>query len=103
MSTKRQRLTDAELEVRLRELDGWTLAGSQLYREFSFIDFVGAFGFMSAIALVAQRLDHHPDWSNVYNVVRIHLSTHDADGITELDMKMAAQIDRLYTEGFARP
>lgn len=99
--TARRRLSDTDIESALKELTGWTLDNGRLYREFRFADFIAAFSFMSGVALLAQQLDHHPDWSNVYNVVRIHLTTHDLDGVSTWDVKLAGQIDRLY--GSARP
>jgi 4a-hydroxytetrahydrobiopterin dehydratase len=67
----------------------------RLTRIFRFPDFVGAFAFMSACALVAEKLNHHPDWSNVYATVTVALTTHDAGGLTELDFKLAREMDRL--------
>ncbi len=66
-----------------------------LTRELKFADFSAAFGFMSRVALMAEKMDHHPEWSNVYNKVEITLSTHDAGGITELDIALAGFIDSL--------
>jgi 4a-hydroxytetrahydrobiopterin dehydratase len=103
MTTPRTRLSGDEIREQVAGLDGWALDGDRLFREFRFRDFVGAFGFMSAVALVAQRMDHHPDWSNVYDTVRVHLSTHDAGGITALDVKLAGRLDRLYADGFPKP
>lgn len=69
---------------------------SALVKEFSFKNFVEAWGFMSSVALLAEKMDHHPDWSNVYNRVSIRLSTHDAGNkITDKDRKLAAEIDKL--------
>lgn len=71
-------------------------AGSKLIRTFIFTDFSEAFAFMTRVALLAEKADHHPDWSNVYNRVTISLSTHDAgDIVTEKDRKLAAEIDKL--------
>ena len=67
--------------------------GGLLLREFGFSTFVEAFGFMTQVALAAERLNHHPEWSNVYNTVEVRLTTHDAGGVTELDQKMARFID----------
>ena len=64
-------------------------------REFKFADFSAAWGFMTRVALLAEKLDHHPDWSNVWNTVRIELSTHDAGGLSENDVKLAKAIDAL--------
>ncbi len=80
---------------RLCELDNWQLVDDKLYRCFSFADFTQAFGFMSSVALLAEKMDHHPEWSNVYNRVDIYLTTHDAGGISERDFTLAAKIDAL--------
>ena len=79
------------------EESGWERHDGYLYREFRFANFVGAFGFMTSVALIAERMNHHPDWSNVYNVVRIRLSTHDAGGITDKDIALASAISELQT------
>ena len=84
-----QRLTDTEIQTALGELSGWSLQGNKLHRQFKFANFNQAFGFMTRLALVAETLNHHPEWSNVYNRVNIDLITHDAGGITELDVKFA--------------
>ncbi len=76
----------------------WNEVNNQLTREFRFDNFVDAFGFMSKVALVAERMNHHPSWSNVYNRVHIVLSTHDAgDIVTEKDRKLAQEIDRIFS------
>jgi 4a-hydroxytetrahydrobiopterin dehydratase len=90
-----QRLPDAEIATRLVTLPQWTLAAGKLHRELRFATFVEAFGFMAALALVAERMNHHPEWFNVYNRVVIDLTTHDAQGITELDFELAAAAERL--------
>jgi 4a-hydroxytetrahydrobiopterin dehydratase len=77
-------------------LTDWSYDGTSLSRNFRFPDFVTAFAFMSAVALKAEKLDHHPDWSNIYNVVYIRLNTHDAGGITNLDIELAKQIDAIF-------
>lgn len=94
----RTRLTDSEVNHRLAFLPGWTLAGGKLRREYRFGDFSRAFGFMARCALAAEKLDHHPDWSNVYDRVTIDLTTHDAGGITELDFALAGELERLAEE-----
>ncbi|MBE9174858.1 4a-hydroxytetrahydrobiopterin dehydratase [Synechocystis salina LEGE 06155] len=86
-----QRLTDPEIQTALGKLSGWSLQGNKLHRQFKFGNFNQAFGFMTRLALVAETLNHHPEWSNVYNRVTIDLTTHDAGGITELDVKFATQ------------
>ena len=84
-----------EREARLANLPGWTLANNKLHREFEFANFVKAFGFMTQIAIIAEKMDHHPEWSNVYNRVEILLTTHDAGGLSERDIEMAQAIDAL--------
>lgn len=77
------------------DIPGWTLVDNKLQREFVFPDFVRAFGFMASVAAIAQRLDHHPEWDNVYNKVRIRLWSHDINGLSERDYKMAKLINEL--------
>lgn len=90
-------LTEAERDAALAELDGWTLRGDAkaIERTFEFDDFVAAFGFMTKVAIHAQAQDHHPEWFNVYNRVEITLTTHDADGLSQRDVKLAKAIDAL--------
>ena len=83
------------LEEALGKLPHWTRRENRIVREFEFPDFVAAFGFMGAVALLAERANHHPEWSNVYNRVSIALTTHDAGGLTRRDMDLASEIDRL--------
>jgi 4a-hydroxytetrahydrobiopterin dehydratase len=87
--------TEAEIREHLSQLIGWRLEKNALHKEFKFHDFVAAFGFMTQVALLAEKLGHHPDWQNVYNKVSITLETHDAGGITELDFKLARLIDKI--------
>lgn len=89
------KLSDEEIRRRLGDLPGWALQDGKLRRELGFADFVGAFGFMSSLALVAEKMDHHPEWSNVYGRVVIELTTHDAGGITDLDFQLAEAASRL--------
>jgi len=91
-----QRLSVDEIQARIKDLPGWLLTEGKLRREFQFEDFVRAFGFMGAVALVAERMNHHPDWSNVYGRVVIELSTHDAGGLTDNDFRLAAAISALH-------
>lgn len=72
----------------------WDLTSGKLHRELTFTDFVSAFACMTEVALVAERIDHHPEWSNVYNRLVIDLATHDPVGITQLDLDLATAIDR---------
>ena len=88
-------LADAALATRLAELDGWSVVDGKLHREFTFTDFVEAFGFMASAALCAERRNHHPEWFNVYNRVRVDLATHDVGGITEYDLDLARDFDRI--------
>lgn len=90
-------MSDNDARERLAELDGWELRQGKLHRRFDFGDFVGAFGFMSSVALLAESMNHHPDWSNAYNRVDISLVSHDAGGLTDRDFKLAAAINRLPT------
>jgi len=85
----RTRLTPDQTAASLQTLPGWDIAGGKLRRDFVFEDFVRAFGFMSSVALIAESMNHHPEWSNVYNKVRIELTTHDAGGLTALDFEFA--------------
>jgi 4a-hydroxytetrahydrobiopterin dehydratase len=89
------KLTDSEIRQRLGQVPAWKLDGNKLRREFAFSDFVAAFGFMTRVALLAEKADHHPEWFNVYNKVRIELTTHDAGGLSERDFELATQIDKL--------
>ena len=90
------RLDPARQAERLASLDGWQrVAGREaIARSYRFADFNAAFGWMTHVALMAERLDHHPEWRNVYNRVDVVLTTHDAGGLTELDFQLAAFMDR---------
>jgi 4a-hydroxytetrahydrobiopterin dehydratase len=96
MSTlKPVKLHEAEVAAALSKLPDWKVKDGKLHREYKFVDFVAAFGFMAGSALVAQEMDHHPEWFNVWNTVRIDLATHDAGGITALDVKLAHAMEEL--------
>ena len=90
-------LTEAERDAALAALPGWRLRedGLAIERELKFADFNEAFGFMTRVALLADKLDHHPEWSNVYNRVAITLTTHDASGLSARDVQMARAIEAL--------
>ena len=90
-----QPMSQDKIDTALRELPDWKGEETRIVRQFVFKDFVEAFGFMSSVALLAERANHHPEWSNVYNRVSIELTTHDAGGLTERDFKLAAAIDKL--------
>jgi 4a-hydroxytetrahydrobiopterin dehydratase len=89
------KLADADVIQRLAALPGWTLKAGKLHRELTFADFTQAFGFMTDVAREADALDHHPEWFNVYNRVVIDLATHDAGGITTLDLELARRAEDL--------
>ena len=89
------KLTDTEVAARLEAQPGWTLQAGKLHKAFVFGDFVEAWSFMSAVALVAETMGHHPEWSNVWNRVTVDLTTHDAGGISALDFDLAARMNTL--------
>ena len=84
-----ERLTDSQIGQALTDLPGWSVKDGKLHREFEFADFDAAFAFMTKVASECQRMDHHPEWLNVYNRVAVDLMTHDAGGITENDVNLA--------------
>ena len=90
-----RKLSDAEISERLPSVPAWVREGAKLRRDFQFASFVEAFGFMTKVALLAEKADHHPEWFNVYNRVQIWLNTHDAGGISERDFALALEIDEL--------
>lgn len=91
----RKKLSDQDIALRLDALNGWRVVHGKLHKDFRFGDFVQAFGFMTSVALIAQRMNHHPEWSNIYNRVVVDLTTHDAGGITESDIEFAAHVQEL--------
>jgi 4a-hydroxytetrahydrobiopterin dehydratase len=92
-----QKLTGDGRKTALSKLTGWSEVSGRdaIAKKFVFRDFNEAFGFMTRAALIAEKLDHHPEWSNVYKTVEVTLSTHDAGGVTELDVKLAQAMDQL--------
>ncbi len=92
-----QKLTADARKAALTRLKGWAEAEGHdaISRTFEFKDFNQAFGFMTRAALVAEKMDHHPEWFNVYKTVEVTLSTHDAGGVTELDITLAEAMDRI--------
>ena len=86
-------LTDIEINEKLKQLNAWSFLDDRLSKEFKFKNFKQAFGFMTKVAIAAEVMDHHPEWSNVYNKVEINLVTHSEDGITRLDTDLANQIE----------
>ena len=95
-----QSLTADQIEALTSDLPLWQREGVRLQREFCFQDFSEAFGFMSRVALAAEQLGHHPEWSNVWNRVSIALTTHDTGGLSDLDVALARRIDALITKAF---
>ncbi len=89
------KLSESRIEAALVKLSGWKVKRGKLQRKYVFADFVTAFGFMSSAALVAERMNHHPEWFNVWSTVRIDLATHDAGGITALDLELAHAMEEL--------
>ena len=93
------RIHAQEIETRLKSLQEWHYTGNDaapiIHKSFKFKDFAEAWAFMSRVALLAEKAEHHPEWSNVYNKVEIRLSTHDAGGVTEKDFKLAEAIDKI--------
>lgn len=91
-----KKLIESEIDSKLNStLENWKVESNKLVREYSFKDFIEAFGFMTKVALLAQQANHHPEWSNVYNKVKIQVTTHDAGGITEKDFDLAIKIENL--------
>lgn len=89
----------------LESIDGlaeWSLRAGRLHAEFAFLDFAAAFGFMAAVAIEAARLDHHPNWTNVYSQVTVDLVTHDVGAVTELDVTLARRMSTI-AKGFESP
>jgi 4a-hydroxytetrahydrobiopterin dehydratase len=91
-----EKLTDSEIQQRLHNIRGWSLVDSKLHKEFECKDFVTAFGKMTQVALVAEWMNHHPEWSNVWNRVVIDLNTHSVQGISTLDFQLAEKINEIF-------
>lgn len=92
-----EKMSDEAVTAALSKLNGWCAVEGRdaIQKSFKFRDFNEAFGFMTRIAMTAEKMDHHPEWSNVYNRVEITLATHDVDGVSERDIKLAGFIDGL--------
>ena len=93
--SKTVKLTETQIAEAVASLDGWQLRDGKLHREFKFKNFVEAWGFMSRVALLAEKMNHHPDWFNVWNTVRIALSTHEVGGLSNSDVELATKINTL--------
>jgi 4a-hydroxytetrahydrobiopterin dehydratase len=88
-----EKMNRDQVEQKLNDLPGWTLENEKLHRELKFKNFVEAFGFMSQAAILAEKMNHHPEWSNVYSNVVIDLATHEVDGISQRDFDLASQMN----------
>ena len=84
-----------QLDSFIEKNPSWIIDNKTIKKEFKFENFIEAFGFMSKVALLSEKIDHHPDWQNIYNKVKINLTTHDKGGITTNDIKLAEAIDKL--------
>lgn len=91
-----KRLTDAEVQALLSKLQGWRVVNGKLHREYECKDFVSAFGNMTRVALVAEGMNHHPEWFNVWNKVVIDLTTHSVKGISDYDFVLAEKIEEIF-------
>ena len=89
------KLSDGDIQNRVATLSGWDYKDGKLCKTFKFADFVQAFGWMTSVALIAEKLNHHPEWFNVYNRVEVAMVTHDANGITEQDFTLAETMNKL--------
>ena len=90
-----RQLSESEVNKQLSDLSGWRIAGGKLNKTIEFATFVQAFGFMTKVAMEAEKMNHHPEWCNVYNRVTIDLVTHDIGGISNYDFKLAKTIDSI--------
>ncbi|HJU13313.1 MAG TPA: 4a-hydroxytetrahydrobiopterin dehydratase [Candidatus Nitrosotalea sp.] len=89
------KLTEEQIKNELSGLKGWNVVNGKLHKDFVFADFIEAFGFMSKAALHIEKMNHHPEWFNVYNKLRVELVTHDAGGITQNDISLAKTLNSL--------
>lgn len=90
-----QRLSDEQIKTELSRLKGWDVVNGKLHKDYTFDDFVDAFGFMCKAAIHIEKMNHHPEWFNVYNKISVDLMTHDAGGITQNDIFLAKTLDLL--------
>ena len=91
-------LKDGELKELVFKIPGWEIKSKQIQREFSFTNFIEAFSFMTKVALICEKYNHHPNWENVYSKVIIRLNTHDLGGITNLDQTLASEINKIFDQ-----
>ncbi len=90
-----KKLSQEEISSNLKSLNGWTIENDKLHKEFKFKNFIEAFGFMSRVALIAEGMNHHPEWFNVWNKVVIDMTTHDVGGISNLDFEFVEKVEKL--------
>jgi len=91
-------LKNGELKELVVKIPGWTIKSEQIQREFTFRNFIEAFSFMTKVALICEKFNHHPNWENVYSKVIIRLNTHDLGGITNLDETLASEINKIFDQ-----
>ncbi len=91
----RTKLSDEQIKKELASLSGWSVINGKLHKDFVFKDFIEAFGFMSTASLYIEKMNHHPEWFNVYNKVKVDLMTHDAGGITQNDIDLARTLNSI--------
>jgi 4a-hydroxytetrahydrobiopterin dehydratase len=96
VSVAAAKLSEKEISSELTKLNGWRVVNGNLHREFEFKDFSAAFGFMTRAALAAEKMDHHPDWSNSWNKVTVDLCTHSAGGLTKNDFDLAGKMQQIH-------
>jgi 4a-hydroxytetrahydrobiopterin dehydratase len=90
------KLSENQIAAELKKLPGWSVVNGNLHRVFEFKDFSQAFAFMTRVALAAEKMDHHPDWSNAWNKVTVDLSTHSAGGLTQNDFDLAEKMQQIH-------
>lgn len=89
------KLSEEQIKAELQGLQGWSVVNGKLHKDFVFDDFIGAFGFMCKAAMHIEKMNHHPEWFNIYNKIAIDLVTHDAGGITQNDVSLARTLNSL--------
>ena len=95
-----RKLSQQEIELEVGKIHGWKVVNGKLNRTFEFESFVQAFGFMTQVAMEAEKINHHPEWFNVYNRLEINLITHDVNGVSNYDIKLAGIINQLYKKEY---
>ena len=91
-------LQDVELKELVVKIPGWEIKSEKIKREFNFANFIEAFSFMTKVAFLSEKFNHHPNWENVYSKVIIKLNTHDLGGITNLDLTLASEINKIFDQ-----